>query len=52
MFEKLRNLPDNVKNILAIIFSIIIIFIVITALTFLNRFFRGSLPQIRDLLTP
>lgn len=50
MFQQLKNLPDNVKNVLAIILSIVIILLVVFTLNFLNRALKDNLSFIRDLL--
>jgi hypothetical protein len=50
MFERLQKLPDNLKNILAVILSIMIILIVVISLSFLNQLLKTNLASLRDFL--
>lgn len=50
MFERLKNLPDSIKNLLAILLSISIIILVVVFLTLLNQYFKQNLPKIKDFL--
>lgn len=51
MLERLKKLPDNIKNLLAIVLSIVIIIFVVVVLTILNQFLKQNLSSIRDLLS-
>jgi hypothetical protein len=50
MLEKLRSLPENVKVILAISLSVLIVISVIVALGFANQLLKDNLSQIREML--